>query len=384
MTVTFEDDVGLKAIRGIIDGLVGYESSLVLAARQFPLAWTRFTPWVLDCTGHGYTSGQWCNIRSRCWEALPPIPTERHVSAIPGEPAIVVLDRALYVLGGMADAGEESASDAVEKFDLNLGAWIRLSPMLSARMEATAVVGNGCIYVLGGRQWEEPLPVEDSIEQFDLHTETWSRLPSSLVARNAYPAVAVVEARIYIFGGEDNANSDILHAERYDARSCEWEQLLPMPTGLCCGCSVSNNACIYVLCADGAVHLYNTSAATWTQLPLMPTPRFGFSSVVLEGCLYVVGGHNNWMPTCAVEKYDPSEFTPSWSALSSMPVVQPSLPPRIIALEHCIYMGLEDGGILKYDTFSDNWKSLATMNSAPTRGPGRIFAVWRDNIGQHS
>ena len=167
----------------------------------------------------------------------------------------------------------------------------------------------------------------------------------------------------------------------------EWVRKADMPTartGLTCA---TVNGKIYTI--GGAtdwlgqslsvVEEYDPATDTWTRKADMPNARFKLSSCVANGKIYVMSGflkrgvgEVGWMPTTAVEEYDPA--TDTWTKKTPVPTER--VPNRVlfslstlVELNGKIYVigGLTSiGGVTlnlmkEYDPVTDKWRTLADM-----------------------
>jgi N-acetylneuraminic acid mutarotase len=69
------------------------------------------------------------------------------------------------------------------------------------------------------------------------------------------------------------------------------------------------------------LEVFDPTSGTWSAAASMPAPRAGVTSIVANGCLYVIGGEGNDASPSGVfdqtEAYDPT--TDSWHELTPMP-----------------------------------------------------------------
>ncbi len=154
----------------------------------------------------------------------------------------------------------------------------------TARYGAAVVADGGSVYVLGGANDTELL---GDIERFDISTHEVVRVTDRLIPRR-YHGAAVVEGRIYVFGGES------VTWIRPDQRN------------------------------ESAVEIYELSSGRISQGARMPTPRAHAAVVAFKGRIYVIGGvridHNASLQTGLVEIYDPA--TDRWSTGPAMPTAR--------------------------------------------------------------
>ncbi len=104
--------------------------------------------------------------------------------------------------------------------------------------------------------------------------------------------------------------------------------------------------------------LVKASEDSWTTLEPMPTVRSGLGVAVVEGKIYVIGGHNYENHLGTNEMYDPA--TDTWVTKASM------LTPRtyfgIAVVDNKIYcIGGGTGVNEVYDPATDTWETKTSM-----------------------
>jgi len=170
----------------------------------------------------------------------------------------------IYVIGGLLSS-DEPPPKRVLKYDIASDVWTQVADIPTAPGEGVAVCSaGGKIYAIGGNRH---LAVWHAVQQYDPATDAWTRKADMQYGRTNAP-VAVVDDKIYVFGGSSLPNS---------------------------------------------VECYDPATDTWSLRADMPTGRGGAVAEVLNGKIYVIGGAKG-DPT---EEYDPPSDT--WTAKSSIP-----------------------------------------------------------------
>ena len=148
--------------------------------------------------------------------------------------------------------------------------------LFQARFYQRFRIPNEIVFAIGG--WSaEPNGPTACIETFDIRASKWHSMKFAALAPRAYHGLAVVDKKIYMFGGYDGD-------EYFSAMSCYdpctniWEEMAPMYHARC-----------YVSCA------------------------------VLNGKIYAMGGFNGRTRLSSAECYDPA--TNTWTMLPSMRIV---------------------------------------------------------------
>ena len=124
------------------------------------------------------------------WQELDPMITAR------SEPAVCVLNGALYAIGGVESWSGQCLS-SVEVYEPQTRCWSPAPAMNHARRGAGVVVFRGKLLVIGGSDGHTCLV---SSELFDPATQSWSRGPSLNVPR-ANVATVLMRGRIFAVGG---------------------------------------------------------------------------------------------------------------------------------------------------------------------------------------
>lgn len=69
----------------------------------------------------------------------------------------------------------------------------------------------------------------------------------------------------------------------------------------------------------------------WVSVAPLGIPRSGLCTVVLEGCIFAIGGHDGKSPLSSVEKYDP--LLNEWSSQPSMCVARDCASGSLVRVE---------------------------------------------------
>lgn len=178
------------------------------------------------------------------WAPGPPLPTRRFASAA------AELGGRLHLAGGWNTSNTASASLASQDvFDLAAQAWLRgdAAPLQTPRNAAVAGVVGGKLVVTGGRAPgiravdQRPLA---STEIYDPADNRWTAGAPLPTARGSL-AAAVLNGRLYTFGGETAAREVSDDVERFDG--VRWQALPPMPQGAHGLGAVAHGGAIYVM-----------------------------------------------------------------------------------------------------------------------------------------
>ena len=169
----------------------------------------------------------------------------------------------IYAIGGTTIGRDKLA--VVEAYDTATDTWTRRADMPTPRNALSAAVVDGKIYAIGGWGYERPEGGWESIdptatgqdfsrvEVYDPETDTWTTRADMPTPRS-HMTVSALGGKIYAIGGG---------ARIVAGRSGEWLPLL---------------------------EVYDTATNRWARAAELPTPRSVMSSSVVDGRIYVMGG----------------------------------------------------------------------------------------------
>ncbi|MYC77375.1 sigma-70 family RNA polymerase sigma factor [Candidatus Poribacteria bacterium] len=170
--------------------------------------------------------------------------------------------------------------------------WTQKADMPTVRANFATAVVDGEIFAIGGQIRAETDEFGElalsKVEMYDPETDTWERKADMPTARSA-ASTSVVDGKIYAIGGEE--------VEKIKVYKGWVNKIKNLPT----------------------VEMYDPSTDTWTQKADMPTARSYFSTSVMDGKIYAIGGtsiFNEQYRLETVEVYDPS--TDIWTKARDM------------------------------------------------------------------
>lgn len=203
--------------------------------------------------------------------------------------------------------------------------WVKKSPMLRTRSHFAVAAYRGKIYVFGGGGAD--FQSLNSTEVYDPKRDVWSQGKEMPTIRSGAVAAAI-DNRIYVIGGGVKRPGGKFEfykiVEIYDPERDTWakgpDMLLPHDYPV----SVVMNGSIYVL---GGHHpeatkggpmtdpgfsfceVFDPAKGTWQEIAPMPTARFAAAAVVLNQRILVLGGaglrEEGFRNFDIVEPYDP-------------------------------------------------------------------------------
>ncbi|PWB54742.1 MAG: hypothetical protein C3F06_03845 [Candidatus Methanoperedenaceae archaeon] len=217
------------------------------------------------------------NVRKDKWTKAAPLPS-------PGiDGAIQAVNGKLYIIGGNNNVGGDVD---VWEYDPVSDNYSKKASFSGEYDPATAVV-DGKIYAFGGGMAESG---EKKVAQmYDPINDTWTPIASHPLPRQ-YLTAETVNGKIYTFGG--NKNGNLTH--EYDPITDNWTEKSSMQVMIDSPNSVVINEKIFIVGGDNskAVWMYDPLVDAW-QGPLdyeIPTPRALAATAQVNGKVYVIGG----------------------------------------------------------------------------------------------
>lgn len=283
------------------------------------------------------------------WTQLADMPTARNAHAVE------TVNGKIYAVGG-----EQLNSKVLEEYDPITDNWASKTDMPTKRGWLSCSVVNEKIYAIGGYN---PATV-NSIEEYDPVTDIWTTKSPMPTARWG-PGTGTVNGKIYVFGGASGWDSAVNSPkefcrtnEVYDPATDIWTTKGSIPTLRWGSSSCVVNGKIYVFGGYNntilsTVEEYDPAVDIWTTKSPMLTPRWGLTTGTVNGKIYAIGGGNVYKPTKAlniVEEYDPVSDT--WKIKVPMPVGRIALAPSSVTIDGKIYV-IGGGGLKASDAYAE-------------------------------
>ena len=124
----------------------------------------------------------------------------------------------ICAIGGTRHVGVD-AVPIVEEYDPATDTWTRKADMPTARLHLTSAVVDGKIYVFGGGpEWPVPLA---ATEVYDPAIDSWTRKADMPTERIAMWAAAL-NGKIYVLGGLSWESAALATVEEYDPATDTW------------------------------------------------------------------------------------------------------------------------------------------------------------------
>ena len=151
--------------------------------------------------------------------------------------AIVAACLALAGCESLSPQSKTMPAQAVSAEQIRNGAWTVLADLPVARFGGAGAVVYGKLHLFGGVNMNPHTPQgQDKARAVDLHhiydpaTNTWTA-GAPMPDKKGWPAIAVYEDKIYLFGGDDQAidRSMTTSAWVYDPKRDTYKDIAPLP-----------------------------------------------------------------------------------------------------------------------------------------------------------
>jgi hypothetical protein len=232
------------------------------------------------------------------WTSLPALPEAvDHVQAVTADGRLWYISG---MTGGPGTGRARGPSGQVVSYDPTTGELATHTPMPRPRGAGGIAVVDGRIYYFGGLV--SPSQTSAQVDVYDIATDTWSELPDLPVAKDHFKA-AVIGTDIHLPGGRSGtAASSMTRHDVYDTVSGAYRESAPLPAPMGgSGLAVMDGKIVIaggeLRAPDAArrdVFSYDPVADAWTALEPMHIGRHGFDLVVCGNALYASGGMGNF------------------------------------------------------------------------------------------
>ncbi|MBM3237095.1 sigma-70 family RNA polymerase sigma factor [Candidatus Poribacteria bacterium] len=269
------------------------------------------------------------------------------------------------------------------------GKWTKKADMPTARGIFSASVVNGKIYAIGGTQ--NLVGPISTVEEYDPAADKWTKKADMPTARQSF-STSVVDGKIYAIGGWSGPFHTTV--EEYDPATDRWTKKADMPTARSELSTSVVNGKIYAIGGGrpgglSTVEEYNPATDKWTKKADMPTARASLSTSVVNGKIYAIGGSVTavWPGPgpdfSTVEEYDPA--TDKWTKKTDMPTARFSFSTSVVNGKIYAIGGMRDqippfSTVEEYDSVADKWAKKADMPTArvglsTSTVNGKIYAI---------
>ena len=217
--------------------------------------------------------------------------------------ASVAYNGYLYVIGGWSGTYLNDVQYAPINANGTIGSWTATTSFTTARWGHTSVAYSGYLYVIGGWSGSSYLSdVQFAPVNANGTIGSWTTTTSFTTARRKHTSVAY-NGYLYVLGGWNGSAylSDVQYAPiNGNGTIGSWTATGSFTTARGYHTSVSYNRYLYVLGGyDGSTYFNNVQYApinangnidSWNATTSFTTTRYGHTSVVYNGYLYMIGG----------------------------------------------------------------------------------------------
>ena len=276
------------------------------------------------------------------------------------------------------------------------GGWEQITELPIWRFGDAAAAVYGKIYLIGGYDLHENLggraPALSTVDVYDTRTNTWHAVANMPTPR-VDPQAAVFSDEIYVFGGYDRkgprgARRYKKTVEMYDTRTDTWVKRRDMPTLRGDFTTSVVDGKIYLIggsihdnkpgegVVTGLVEVYDPLTNKWEKRADMPTARGMTDAVVVDGKIYVLGGYTWRRVPGLIERFVRSieEYNPKvdkWRHLPDMPIFKFGF--STVAIDNEIYTigGINlaikrTGDVDVYNPAVDEWRKIEPITIPKT------------------
>jgi N-acetylneuraminic acid mutarotase len=229
-------------------------------------------------------------------------------------------------------------------YDPQTDTWIRRQDMSIPRRQFGTGVVDGKIYAVGGwNPFEEPQRL-DLVEVYDPVSDTWAKR-ADMPTRRDDVKVAVVRGIIYVLGGAGwprvGWGPVLATIEAYQPRTNHWRRKSDMPNLVAGFSTVVVDNKIYLIGGHGgvafgeylkSVDVYDPDTERWEESLPMPTGNNPFGAETVNGKIYILGSEReNGERSLDVEVFDTGfqsvtavgKLSTRWGELKVEPQSQP-------------------------------------------------------------
>ncbi|MFL5732328.1 MAG: Kelch repeat-containing protein [Chloroflexia bacterium] len=219
------------------------------------------------------------------WTPLAPS-SDRHYNS----PAVYGNNGKIYVLGGVADDGQRTISNANRIYDIATNSWSAGAPMPLALGNVAAAYHSGNIYMAGGHDGSNPT---QAAWAYDIAGNKWTRL-ANMPQPLSLPGFGVINGKLYIAGGTGSSvNLNTLYA--YDITANSWTRLADLPQGVDSPGSAVVSGKLWLFgggapVSTNSTQIYDPATNIWTSGPSLNQARSFFYGTAAGSAVAAIGG----------------------------------------------------------------------------------------------
>lgn len=264
--------------------------------------------------------------------------------------------------------------------------WVNQSNMKVPRVEASTVDYRDDIYVFNG--FKHRLQIANSVEKYDAATKQWSIISTTSVDNGSavtHNGTVRVGTDVWIIGGRIGRHPGVVSNKVwiFNLNTQKWRRGPDLPAPVAGGGAALVNNKIHWIggldrnarCDVGTHFVYNLGqpSAGWKNITVkagMPSPRNHFSTAVVNGVIYAMGGQYGHdacpgkftQDTTLVHAFNPKNN--SWSRKADLPNKNSHAEPGTFVYKGDIYTtGGENAKnkVWKYNPRTNKWSTFRTL-----------------------
>ena len=245
--------------------------------------------------------------------------------AMTSYPYCVVLERSVYVGGGVPDYGDDQYY--IQEFNIKTQNWSRLPRYDYIRFAMTVI--NHHLTLVGGYALE----VTNQLAVYEPSSQQWTFPYNSMPTPRYWAAVLMYDIWLLVAGGRDASDTELATVELFNTSTNQWlaASSLPTPCSLLTSAIVDNYGYLVMnskqvfrvslpdIVSQTVDQSTSKSPALWCRLPDTPLKRS--TAISLRGYLLVVGGsHDNLTRSTDIHLYHPE--SEQWTKVGDLPNVR--------------------------------------------------------------
>jgi hypothetical protein len=269
----------------------------------------------------------------------------------------------VYVIAGYA----MNPTTSVDAYDPATKMWRAVASVATAMQHPNVGVVRDRLIVAGFYQGNGTGSPQGGVFAYDADRDRWdtaSALPAG--TERAAGCVAILNDKLYLFGGARGAGNTVADASVYDPAADAWQKLPSMPVRKehCAAGAIGGKIYIAGGRTDGIEGFepttleFDPANPGYTQKKPIPTPRGGCAAAVVGAKLYLFGGEGNANSAAGVfpnvDAYDPA--TDSWQALPDLTVPRHGFGAAVV--EGRVYL---PGGSIRQGGGASDYGSIYTL-----------------------
>ncbi len=264
--------------------------------------------------------------------------------------------------------------------------WVNQSKMKVGRVEATTVDYRDDIYVFNG--FKPGIRIANSVEKYDAGTKKWSIISTTSTNTGSavtHNGVVRIGAEVWLIGGRIGSHPGRVSEKVwiFNLNNKNWRRGPDLPIGVAAGGAALVNNKIHwfggldtnARCDVNKHYVYDLGSPSsgWSNITssaAMPSPRNHFSTAVVNGIIYAMGGQfghdgcpgKHTQDSALVHAFNPQ--TNNWSRKADLPNPNSHAEPGTFVYKGDIYTtGGENAKnkVWKYNPRTNKWSTFKLL-----------------------